>query len=244
MEPQAKRQPPRRPVDWIGVTVGLWTVLAVAGRSPSGRLVVSARCACGLERPIQAETLRAGLSRSCGCARAALVSASKTRHGHARRGANSAEFRLWASMLDRCGNPASTSFAAYGGRGIAVCDRWRGDFAAFLADMGRRPSLGHSIERINNDGPYAPENCRWATRREQGQNKRNSRHIEAFGERLSASEWARRTGLPRRTITSRLDAGFAPETALALGDARANRTKKIGEKNGYVQRRAADAQAA
>lgn len=139
-------------------------------------------------------------------------------------------------MLDRCGNPASTSFAAYGGRGIVVCDRWRNDFTAFLADMGPRPSTDLTIERIDNDGPYAPANCRWATRLEQGQNKRNSRHIEAFGERLSASEWARRTGLPRRTITSRLDAGSTPEAALAPGDARAKGTNMIGEKNGYVQR--------
>ena len=93
-------------------------------------------------------------------------------HGDARRGRKTADWRCWSGMIRRCEEPQNKCYANYGGRGIKVCERWRNDYATFLADMGRKPSSRHSIDRIDNDGDYEPSNCRWATNSEQQKNKR------------------------------------------------------------------------
>jgi hypothetical protein len=95
-------------------------------------------------------------------------------HGHASHANRSPEYVCWMGIVQRCANPRNKAYARYGGRGIAVCERWRNSFAAFLADMGTRPSPTHSIDRKDNDGNYEPGNCRWATPREQRLNQRPS----------------------------------------------------------------------
>lgn len=108
-------------------------------------------------------------------------------------------------MNRRCGDAGDKSYHNYGGRGITVCDRWRESFENFLADMGRRPSPQHSIDRINNDGNYEPGNCRWATNREQSLNRRNNRQIELDGVRMPLDAWREETGLTRNAIRQRID---------------------------------------
>ena len=116
-------------------------------------------------------------------------------------------------MKNRCINSKVTSYKNYGARGIKVCDRWL-KFENFLADMGERPSDQHSIERIDNDGNYEPSNCKWATRAEQVNNKRNTRNITANGETLTLAEWARRLGCTHTAIIRRISTGMPEEIAV------------------------------
>jgi hypothetical protein len=123
------------------------------------------------------------------------------------------EFGIWLRMLDRCRNPNRRAYHRYGGRGITVCDRWH-SFAAFLEDMGERPSSKHTLDRIDNEAGYSPENCRWATWKEQQQNRSNNHRLTFQGETLCLSEWAQRVGIKKTTLQERLYRGWSVERAL------------------------------
>ena len=119
-------------------------------------------------------------------------------------------FVVYRGMLDRCANQNHTSYKNYGGRGITVCRRWRKSFAAFMADMGLRPTPKHSLDRIDNDKGYFKDNCRWATKQEQANNQRNTLYLDG----KSLSHWAEKTGLKKRTLDSRLRAGWSSNQIL------------------------------
>ena len=112
-------------------------------------------------------------------------------------------YRIWGLVKNRCHNPNATEYERYGGRGIKMCDRWYNSFAAFAEDMGTRPSPDHSLDRIDNDGPYSPENCRWATASQQARNRSNTLRIDHDGESLTLAEWSERTGIKRSTLSMR-----------------------------------------
>lgn len=124
------------------------------------------------------------------------------------------EYRAWQLMRLRCHDPKHAAYPRYGGRGITVCDRWRDDPAAFLADMGPKPTRAHELDRRDNDGPYSPENCRWATRKENDRNRRSNRMVDYNGERRALAEWCERLNLPRDTVRKRLEAGWPVAEAL------------------------------
>lgn len=123
-------------------------------------------CQCGTVTTFEANNLRRGITTSCGC--------KVRKHGHSTQAeGRTPTYISWMSMRARCGNPKHRDWKHYGGRGITVCDRWRDNFEAFLADMGERPQ-GRTLDRIDNAGNYEPANCRWATAVEQRHNRRDT----------------------------------------------------------------------
>jgi hypothetical protein len=134
-----------------------------------------------------------------------------TRHGKS----HSHLHRAWLAMKNRCLCPTSGPYPNYGGRGIRVCDRWANSFEAFAQDMGEPPSRTHSLDRIDTNGHYEPGNCRWATIREQHDNRRVTRAIEHRGERKTLREWAAEFGVSYFTIRQRIERGWPVSRALS-----------------------------
>ena len=215
-----------------GTRYGSWTVLHELPRRPGtgtkSRRVYACICDCDRTAEVLAQNLKHGRCRSC--SRRGKAATNRT-HGESHR---SVEHRTWRAIHERCYQTSHRGYADYGARGIRVCDRWSGPqgYENFLADMGRRPSAEHSIDRKDVNGPYEPTNCRWATLLEQASNKRNTVLIDAFGQRLTAPEWSRRTGVSDSVIRNRIRRGWDPEVAVkepaVLGRNQSTRTRERG----------------
>jgi len=158
--------------DLIGQKFNRLLVIVSAGEDKWGKSKWWVLCDCGEYLTALGNALLSGNTGSCGCFQRDEVSKRSTIHGQSGDGNNeeSSTHRSWRAMKRRCQNQQDTHYDIYGGRGIAVCERWH-SFENFLADMGEKPP-GLIIERINNDGNYEPDNCKWATYKEQAQNKR------------------------------------------------------------------------
>lgn len=176
------------PATQIGDRYGGLVVVATAEANRHGHARFVCRCDCGVVVTVTANAIRRGHTLSCGCRRR---EAAKKRATHGM--SSSREFAIWAGMIARCRNPHMTSYADYGGRGVSVCDRWL-SFAAFFEDMGPRPGPKHSVDRINPDGNYEPQNCRWATPLEQATNRRRTRRVLYRGKFIALTEAVRMAG--------------------------------------------------
>lgn len=189
--------------DIEGQTFGRITVLRVAERRRKA-IYWHCRCVCGTEFVLRGSCLIRGQTTMCSpCGKKSSVT-----HGSR----YTVTYRTFSKMRERCNNPNAINFADYGGRGVKVCERWN-NFENFLADMGERPSPKHSLDRIDVNGDYEPDNCRWATKYVQANNTRSNRFVTWKGETKTVSEWARELNMQSQTLARRLNAGWSVEDA-------------------------------
>lgn len=189
----------------LGEKYGRLTILSRADNDRFGRTQWNCRCDCGEHRVVALFRMTSGHTKSCGCIKG-LANAT-----HRMRG--TATHNSWCAMKQRCNYPKHEQFALYGGRGIKVCQRWSDSFENFLADMGIRPT-GTTIERIDNNGDYTPENCRWAPEAEQARNRRSTIMIERDGVTKCVKDWCEELGLNVDRIYGRIRRGESPSEAL------------------------------
>ena len=200
-----------KPLDITGQQYGRLTVIGYAGSDKQHNAQWRCRCECGEIVIVRAFELKRGHTASCGCFSRERTRTRLTSHG----GKGTRLYRIWEQMKARCNNQTTKQYKDYGGRGITVCAEWANNFEAFrdwaLAN-GYRDDL--TLDRKENDGPYSPDNCRWATRKDQQNNKRNNHMITFKGETRTLTQWAELTGIPRTTLWDRLVRGWSIERAL------------------------------
>ncbi len=188
-------------IDERGHVYGKLTVLRQA-QHVNGDVAWLCQCECGNQVVVRGMDLRKG-QRSCGCI--------KTKHGMA----NTPLYRVWIAMHSRCKNPNDRAYADYGGRGISMCEAWDNSFVAFYHDVGDPPGKGYSLDRIDVNGNYEPGNVRWATAKQQANNKRNTIRVMINGEQYTLNEVAKQNHLRYKTVFARYEKGVPPEH---LGD--------------------------
>lgn len=202
-------------IDITGQRFGILTVIEPIYDQDSRRWKWRCKCDCGNETLSSANNLKSGVT-SCGCLRRKKSHDRLYVHGKS----HSRLFPIWQSMMQRCDNPRCHAYDNYGGRGIRVCDAWEDDFEAFeewayangYDDNAPRGKC--TIDRIDVNGDYEPNNCRWVSMAKQANNKRCSVYIEFNGERKTIGEWAKETGLTHSMIKGRLNRGWSIERAL------------------------------
>lgn len=201
----------RKPIDLTGQQCGRLLVMERTGSDKRRNALWLCQCECGERVTVRACDLKSGHTESCGCLKRERQRASVTTHG----AAETRLYHIWEGMKSRCMNGSDRSYKDYGGRGITVCAEWENSFEAFrdwALENGYRDNL--TIDRENNDGPYSPNNCRWATAKQQGNNRRSNRMIAHNGETHTLTQWAELTGIKYEALCQRLRNGWSVERAL------------------------------
>lgn len=207
-----------RAEDLTGQHFGRLIAIKRVGQTKGGNALWLCRCDCGNEKIVAGSNLKNGHTRSCGCLHSEIASVATTKRNTKHGLRHEHLYNTWAKMKARCYSRGCKDFVNYGGRGVVVCDEWCNDYVAFrdwaLAN-GYCEDL--TIDRIDVNGNYEPNNCRWATRAEQNNNKRNNRLIEFCGEVHNISEWAKIVGVKYDTLWMRINRGWPVERALTKG---------------------------
>lgn len=195
-----------------GKRFGKLTVLRYAGvKKRVAWWVCVCDCELKTEKEVRASSLLRGTSMSCGCM-------SKLGHKLVHGYNKTTEYRIWLQIKGRCYCKSNKQYKDYGGRGIKMSDDWKNSFESFLVDMGKRPSANLSIDRIDNDGDYCFENCRWATNEEQANNRRSSKKIFFNGKNLTLRQWAIELCKDYDKMAIKIDNGWTPEDVLLCPD--------------------------
>lgn len=217
--------------DLTGKRFGRWTVLKRA-ENKGNTVMWECKCDCGNYGFVTSHSLTSGNSKSCGCYHKEIAKKISTTHGKS----NTKLFGVWNGMIERTTNKNNQSYYNYGERGITICDEWKDDFKSFYdwaINNGYKDGL--SIDRIDNDKGYYPENCRWVGNFEQANNKRNNHKIEFNGEIHGIEEWARIIGISGSSLLSRLKNGWTLEQALTTKPNGYMKRQKFLEYNGEVK---------
>ncbi|MBQ9268712.1 MAG: hypothetical protein IJ206_04235 [Oscillospiraceae bacterium] len=185
--------------DLTGQKFGMMTVLGRAVNDPAGKARCLCRCDCGKEKVMRIEHLRNNPMPNCGCYSHEQWVKKSTKHGTE----GTPLYTIWNGMKNRCYNPKQEAYERYGAKGIMVCDRWRDDPRKFIEDMGPTYQPGLQIDRIDYNGPYSPENCRWVTQKENARNKSNNHIVDTIYGKVTLAEAAERSGLLESTICDR-----------------------------------------
>lgn len=195
--------------DIAGMRFGRLMVIKRHSVNSTGTVKWLCVCDCGTRKVTAGDSMRRGVTLSCGCVSRDKLVARITKHGKSR----SPEYTAWQHIKERCFVPSCSSFKDYGARGITMCPEWRDSFDAFFAHVGSRPSPQHSIDRINNNGHYEPGNCRWATAEQQVSNRRNNHYVRVDGQTLTVAAAAKLSGICGRSIYGRIKKGMRPQAA-------------------------------
>lgn len=216
---------------FVGQTFGRATVLADAGRNAHGHQMVRCQCACGNLFETRLSSLKSGNTKSCGCAMRDHLKDLLTKHGDsAQRSQWKKLYHVWSTIKERCTNVNWTYYKDYGGRGISYCAEWEdwGSFRDWAIQHGYKEGL--TIDRIDVDGNYCPENCRWVTLDEQANNRRSNRFASFMGRRMTYAQWSRELGIPYSVFYSAMSSGL---TVDRLVDSR-RRHVGLGEEGDFV----------
>lgn len=200
--------------DRRGERYGRLVIKRFVRTAPGWNYFWECECDCGKSVTVSLSNLLGGSTKSCGCLRRDQNVKRWTKHGQAKTGRATRLYRTWSHMRLRCNSPKNQDYRYYGARGIRVCDEWN-EYAAFEAwalANGYRKDL--TIERIDNDGDYTPDNCAWVPRSVQARNRRNNRRLDHDGRSLTIAEWAEVLGISAANIRNRLHMGWDVHRAL------------------------------
>lgn len=194
----------------IGKRFNRLTVIGLPIQLPGERIKVLCRCDCDKELYVNCLNLVHKNTKSCSCLMIDKLKQNVTKHGLSKSHA----YNTWVGMKQRCYNKNNPSYPDYGQRGIIVCDEWINSFETFILDMGKKPSINHSIERVNNNLGYSKNNCIWATRKVQNSNKRSSLYFTYNGKTQTLNDWSEETEIKVDTLWMRIKRGWTLEKTL------------------------------